>query len=127
MNILLIYNPFAGFGKSKKVLPKVKETLSNKGIQYDLLLTKKRGHATKLVKEADLSKYDGIISSGGDGTFHEVLNGYYQNKGKSKPPIGIIPNGTGNAFASELGLKGFEFEKAIDLISKKNIKKIDIG
>jgi diacylglycerol kinase (ATP) len=127
MNILLVYNPFAGFRKSEKVLPEVQQTLSDKGINHDLLLTKARGDATKLVKEADLSKYDAVISSGGDGTFHEVLNGYYQNKGKTKPPIGIIPNGTGNAFATELGLKGFEFKKAIDIISKKNIKKIDVG
>lgn len=127
MNILLIYNPFAGFKKSEKVLPKVKEILSDKGIQYNLLLTEKRGHATKLVKDADLTKYDGVISSGGDGTFHEVLNGYYQNKGTNKPPIGVIPNGTGNAFATELKLKSFEFEKAIDIISTRNVKKIDIG
>lgn len=127
MNILLVYNPFAGFGKSEKVLPEVQKALFNKGIQYDMLLTKARGDATLLVKKADLSQYDGIISSGGDGTFHEVLNGYYQNKGEKKPPIGIIPIGTGNAFASELGLDGYEYEKAIDIISKKKIKKIDIG
>ena len=127
MKILLIYNPFAGFKKSEKILPEVKESLSKKDIHYDLILTKAKGHATQLVKEADLSKYNAVISSGGDGTFHEVLNGYYQNKGKVKPPIGIIPNGTGNAFASELGLKKFEYEKAIDIISKNSIKKIDIG
>jgi len=127
MKILLIYNPFAGYGKSEKVLPDVQEILRKKNIHFDLLQTKARGDATIMVKEADLSKYDGVISSGGDGTFHEVLNGYYQNKGKKKPPIGIIPNGTGNAFATELGLKGYEFEKAIDIISKQKTKKIDIG
>jgi diacylglycerol kinase family enzyme len=96
MKILLIYNPFAGFGKSKSVLPEVKQAFSDKGVTCDLLLTNSKGHATKLVKNANLSKYDAVVSSGGDGTFHEVLNGYYQNEEPNKPPIGIIPNGTGN-------------------------------
>ena len=127
MHVLLVYNPFAGSGKSKKVLLDVEEILHKKGIQYDLLQTHARGDAIRMVFESDLSKYDGLISSGGDGTFHEVLNGYFLNKGNKKPPIGIIPNGTGNAFARELGLNGFEFEKAIAIIKEKKTKKIDIG
>jgi len=127
MHVLLVYNPFAGSGKSKKVLLDVEEILHKKGIQYDLLQTQARGDAIRMVSESDLSKYDGLISSGGDGTFHEVLNGYFLNKGNKKPPIGIIPNGTGNAFARELGLNGFEFEKAIAIIKEKKTKKIDIG
>ena len=127
MNILLVYNPFAGYGKSEKLLPEVKEVLKKKNISFDLQLTKGSEDAIRIVKEADFSKYDGIISSGGDGTLHEVLNGYYQNKEQNKPPLGVIPNGTGNAFATELGLNGYEFEKAIDIISKNKIKKIDVG
>ncbi len=127
MNILLVYNPFAGHGKAGKAFSEVKKMIHSKGLTFDLRFTKKRGDAKRMVAEADFSLYDGIISSGGDGTFHEVLNGYYINKSKKRPPIGVLPIGTGNVFAIELGLKSYEFEKAIDIIKKKNIKKIDIG
>ncbi len=127
VNILLVYNPFAGHGKSGKVFSEVKKMIHSKGLTFDLRFTKKRGDALRMVSEADFSQYDGIISSGGDGTFHEVLNGYYNNKSEKRPPVGILPIGTGNAFAIELGLKGYEFEKAIDIIKQNNIKKIDVG
>ncbi|RLD46969.1 MAG: hypothetical protein DRI86_01670 [Bacteroidetes bacterium] len=127
MKLLLVYNPFAGFKRSGKHFSEVKQLIRDKGMDFDLRFTRAAGDATTMVEEADLTQYDGIISSGGDGTFHEVLNGYYKNKSASKPPIGIIPNGTGNSFAIELGLKSFEYEKAIDIISKNIIKKVDIG
>ncbi len=127
MKLLLVYNPFAGFKRSGKHFSEVKQLIRDKGMDFDLRFTRAAGDATTMVEEADLTQYDGIISSGGDGTFHEVLNGYYKNKSATKPPIGIIPNGTGNSFAIELGLKSFEFEKAIDIISKNIIKKVDIG
>ncbi len=127
MNILLVYNPFAGHGKSGKLLPEVEKILKNHNITYQLILTKARGDAMKQVQEIDLSSFDGLISSGGDGTLHEILNGYYKNKSSKKPPVGIIPNGTGNSFAIELGLKSFEFEKAIAIIAKNKIRKVDLG
>ncbi|MCK5847287.1 MAG: diacylglycerol kinase family lipid kinase [Bacteroidales bacterium] len=127
MKLLLVYNPFAGFKKSGKYFSEVKQLIRSKGMDFDLRFTRAAGEAETMVEQADLTLYDGIISSGGDGTFHEVLNGYYKNKSETKPPIGIIPNGTGNSFAIELGLKSFEFEKAIDIISKNKIKKVDIG
>ena len=127
MKLLLVYNPFAGFRKSGKVFSEVKQLIRAKGMDFDLRFTRAAGEATQMVKEADLSLYDGVISSGGDGTLHEVLNGYYQNTSSKKPPIGIIPNGTGNSFAIELGLQTFEYEKAIEIISKNKIKKVDIG
>ena len=127
MKLLLVYNPFAGFGKSGKVFSEVKQLIRDKGIDFDLRFTRAAGEATTMVQQADLSLYDGVISSGGDGTLHEVLNGYYLNKSKTKPPIGIIPNGTGNAFAVEIGLQTYDYKKAIDIIAKSKIKKVDIG
>ena len=127
MKLLLVYNPFAGFGKSGKVFAEIKQLIRAKGMDFDLRFTRAAGEATKMVQEADLSLYDGVISSGGDGTLHEVLNGYYKNTGSSKPPIGVIPNGTGNSFAFEIGLDTFDYKKAIDIISKNKIRKVDVG
>jgi len=127
MKLLLIYNPHAGGKRAAKVLPNVKRYFEKENIQTDILFTESRSHGIELVKNADLAKYDGLIASGGDGTLFEVVNGYYLNKGLNKPPVGLIPNGTGNAFSRELALKSFQYEKAIDIIAANKPKKIDVN
>lgn len=127
MKLLLVYNPHAGGKRAAKVLPEVIEYFKFKNIDTELLLTEYGRHAIEILKNKDLSEYDGIIACGGDGTLFEVVNGYYLNKEKNKPPMGLIPNGTGNAFAKELNLKSFEWKKAIDIIASGNTKKIDIN
>ncbi len=127
MKLLLIYNPQSGGKRGAKLLPDVKAYFSEKKIDVDILLTEYSWHGIELVKNSDLSKYDGVLTSGGDGTLFEVLNGYYQNPGKEKPPIGLLPNGTGNAFSKELNLKSFEWQKAIDIIIQNKPKRIDVA
>jgi len=127
MKLLLIYNSHAGGKRAAKVLPDVKEYFAKKNIEIDILITEHKWHGIELVKNANLSGYDGIISSGGDGTLFEVVNGYYLNASEKKPPIGLIPNGTGNAFSKELNLKSFEWQKAIDIIAANNQKKVDVN
>jgi len=55
--------------------------------------------------ELDFSKYSGLVSSGGDGTLFEVMNGMLEREDGARLPIGIIPNGSGNACASGLGIR----------------------
>ncbi len=127
MHLLIIYNPQAGAGRAKKLLPQVKSYLKQQSIQATFLLTQYSGHARQLAMDTDLSNFDAIIASGGDGTQFEVLNGYYLNPASNKPPMGLIPNGTGNAFIRELGLRQTDWQKAIDIIKKQQIKKLDVG
>ena len=56
--------------------------------------------------------FDGIIAAGGDGTLFEVLNGLYQHERENRLPLGLIPVGTGNAFARELGLMPGDWARA---------------
>jgi diacylglycerol kinase family enzyme len=46
-----------------------------------------------------------LISCGGDGTLFEVVNGMLEREDGKKLPIGIIPNGSGNAGAGGLGIR----------------------
>ena len=80
MKILLIFNPRAAHGKAKKHLPKILQLLENKSIKSTVLETKFPHHASELVKNADFSPFDGIISAGGDGTLFDVINGYFQKQ-----------------------------------------------
>jgi diacylglycerol kinase (ATP) len=127
MKLLLIYNPHAGQGRAKKHLSQVESLFHAKGIETELHLTKRFGHGSEIVRDADLSHYDGIVAAGGDGTVFEVINGYSNNSGDKKPPIGIMPVGTGNAFAIDLNLKTNDIEHAVEIISAAKPRKIDVG
>ena len=127
MKILLVFNPAAGNGKANKLISKIKQEFNERKISFELLTTSSPGHAVDLVKDADLSGYDGIISAGGDGTMFESLNGYYLNPGKVKPPFGILPIGTGNAFVKDIGLKSGDWKSAINMIADNKVRKVDVA
>ncbi len=128
MKVLLIFNPKAANGRAIKNLEKIKKLLSEKGITPEIKLTEHRGHGIKLVENEDLSKYEAVLSAGGDGTLFETLNGIFRNKSTDKkPPIGIIPIGTGNAFVRDMDLKTGNFKDAIEIISNGKKKKVDVG
>ncbi len=66
----------------------------------ELTPTEAAGHATELAREAVAAGADLILVLGGDGTINEVANGMIP----SRVPLGILPGGTANVLANELGL-----------------------
>ena len=76
MRLLLVFNPHAGAGRAARLLPGIRSALEGFAA-LDVLKTGGAGDATRLVAAADLSSYDGLIATGGDGTLFEVLNGLY--------------------------------------------------
>jgi len=127
MKTLIIYNPHAGNGRAQALLQQVEDYAKEKHLNPTIICTEYSGHAIEIAKQAELENYDALIASGGDGTLFEVLNGYYQNKSQHKPPIGLIPNGTGNAFMRELKLRQSDWKKAIDIIALNHKRAIDVG
>lgn len=127
MKVLVIYNPHAGGGRARRLLPAIRRYLSEKAIAAEFLLTEARGHATTLAEQSDLTPFDAVVAAGGDGTLFEVLNGVLRNPGTHKPALGLIPNGTGNAFMKELGLRTSDWRKAIDIIALNKARTIDVG
>ena len=127
MKILLVYNPYAGHQRARKLLPQVESSFVENNIAFDLALTDYPEHATEIIKQADLNNYDGIVAAGGDGTLFEVINGYFKNKTKTKIPLGVLPVGTGNAFARDLELDTSNWKKAIEIIAMQKPKKVDAG
>lgn len=127
MKILVIYNPQAGNGRARRLLPEIRQYLAEKAIDAEFVFSEASGHATTLAAQADLASFDAIVASGGDGTLFEVLNGYMRNSSERKPPLGLIPNGTGNAFMKELGLRKSDWRRAIDIIALGRPKALDVG
>jgi len=127
MKVLIIYNPHAGGGRARRLLPAIRKYLDGKAITAEFLMTEARGHATTLAEGSDFTPFDAVVAAGGDGTLFEVLNGFLRNPGAHKPALGLIPNGTGNAFMKELGLRKSDWRKAIDIIALKQTRALDVG
>jgi YegS/Rv2252/BmrU family lipid kinase len=127
MKVLLIFNSHAGHGFAGKMLSRVEASFNDHAIEFDLQLTNYPGHGIEIVKNADLSMYDGLVAAGGDGTLFEIINGYFQNPANIRIPIGILPIGTGNAFARDLHLDRTNWNDAIKIIADQKTRKVDVG
>jgi len=122
----MVFNPHAAFGRARRLLPSVRDTLG-RFAEVDVHLTRSAGDALEQVIAADLARYDGLLAAGGDGTLFEVLNGLYRHQPERRPPLGLVPVGTGNAFARDLGLLPGDWEKAAALIRARQLRRVDVG
>ena len=126
MKLLLIFNPHAASNRAAQLLPRIRAELE-KFAQLEILTTHHAGHASELVAQSSLDGLDGIIAAGGDGTLFEVLNGVYQHPRDKRVPLGLVPVGTGNAFARDIGLMPGEWEKGIATIKAAHLRALDVG
>jgi diacylglycerol kinase (ATP) len=97
--ILVIHNPISGRRRAA-LLEHVLGRLRTTGCAVELCNTGKRGDAERIAAAASPDRYDVVAVAGGDGTINEVLNGMAD----SPLPLGLIPMGTANVLAAELGL-----------------------
>ena len=124
----LIVNPNAGNKNFKKSWNKIKYLLKLKNIQYSFAITQYTKHETILIKEVIKKGYRNIISVGGDGTLHHVVNGIMTQRyiKTSEIKVGIIPLGTGNDWIKTYNIPN-SIEKSIDIIKKNSTIFKDIG
>ena len=120
----IIYNPYAKRGGASAYLDAFTSLLDRKNKAWTLHKTDRPGHATDITRDIikDGARY--IVIMGGDGTVHEVVNGYTAG---DDVVFGILPAGTGNDVASMLKLPtGTEnIEAACADILEKNVKYVD--
>ena len=125
MKFFIIANPVSGGKKGAKRLPEIENLLKNHNLNYDLKKTQYHRNAEIIIKNTDLTQYDGVALVGGDGTNFHVLNGLIKNHGNKKlPPVAIIPTGSGDSFALDLGINNYI--DGIKAIVKNNIKPVDV-
>lgn len=126
MKLLLVFNPHAGGGRAARLLPAVEEAL-RRFAEVTVSPTADAGCARRLVAESGAGAFDGVIAAGGDGTLFEVLNGLFDRGPGSGLPLGVIPIGTGNAFARDLGLQPGDWQKAVSIIARRRLRRVDVG
>lgn len=121
---LIIFNPAAQSDKAARLIDRL-ETLT-KGVEIRLSMMP--GDGERLAREGVQQGYTTIIAAGGDGTINEVVNGISGDHGEGMPKItlGILPVGTMNVFAVELGIPLNSLEKAWAIIERGDIRHLDL-
>ena len=99
--MLFIYNPNAGKGLLKAKLSDVLDIMVKAGYELTVYPTQSYRDAYRKVVYMDKG-YDIVVCSGGDGTLDEVVTGMMKRDKEDRIPIGYIPTGTTNDFASSL-------------------------
>jgi len=115
--VFLIINKYAGHMAGAKAVDIVIPYLEKKGYSVEYSYTDERGHATDLASKASLDGFDLVVAVGGDGTVNEVARGLIG----SNTPMGIIPVGSGNGMARELGISMNMHQSTRMLIDGKNL------
>jgi len=100
MKTLLIFNPHAGQRNARRELEKALELLTERGWEVAQRETQGKGDGLRYAQEALSSGYEAVIVAGGDGTVNEVVNGL----AGSDVALGVLPLGTGNVWAREIGM-----------------------
>jgi len=118
-----IINPKAGPGSNKTVVQRFRQYLQSKGLKLTVRLTTSLRHAYELAADAAVD-YDCamVVVAGGDGTVREVAHGL---EGSDKPML-IVPCGTENLLANELGLDE-KLNSVIKAFEKGVLKALDLG
>lgn len=121
-----IVNKRSGKNRGENNLNILTNYCNAKGYDYSVYETNARGHAMKLTEMLCRSGADNVIAIGGDGTFHEVVNGITDFENIK---VGFIPSGRGNDFAraASLPLKPLEAFEDIIAGETKRIDYIDVG
>ena len=104
LRFVVIRNPVAG-RRNPSLLRHTLAGLAAGGHQVEIHDTDRRGDAERLARDARDDDRLRIVAAGGDGTINEVVNGLMLRNDDAPPPLGILPLGTANVLAGELGLR----------------------
>jgi lipid kinase, YegS/Rv2252/BmrU family len=121
MRVGLVCNPSAGGGKAATTAARAQTRLHARGIDVTLRNTSAPGEASAITQEL-ARDVDVVVAVGGDGTVNEVVNGLAD----TDMPLGIVPAGTVNVLALELGIP-FDVERACDVIVAGRTLPLDVG
>lgn len=121
--LLLILNPCSGKKKASHALADVVNVFNRGGYDVTVYITAARGDATKVVTQR-APEFDLVVCAGGDGTFNETISGLLA--GGHDTPIGYLPAGSTNDFASSLHLSKNLVEAARDIV-EGTPRRLDVG
>lgn len=120
--VAAIYNPRSGGGQFRRDIPLIIALLRSLGLGVEERPTEAAGHGMELAREAVAAGCDAVCAIGGDGTVNEAINGIAE----TDVPLMVIPTGTVNVLALELGIP-LEPADACQTAARGQVSWIDLG
>ena len=121
---VIIYNPASGRRRHKRLrdIEDATRVLKDAGITAEAIATEHAGSATELARNAVRGGRQLVIVCGGDGTINEAVNGL----AGSRVPMAVLPAGTANILAKELGIP-WNIPKAAGMIARGQQVRVALG
>lgn len=125
----IIYSPKSGVLRTHRRWEKIRRYLNEHGVEYDFVQSEGRGSEERLAAMLAKNGYETIIIVGGDGALNRAIQGVLSVDLELRKTItfGIIPNGHGNDYAKFWGIDESEPLKAVDVLLRRRIRKVDLG
>ncbi|MEP6974098.1 MAG: diacylglycerol kinase family protein [Spartobacteria bacterium] len=117
-NTCVILNPSARGERARRSTERLREICGD----VSFWATARAGDAEHLARKAVGEGFEQIVAAGGDGTINEVVNGI----AGSDATLGLMPLGTMNVFANELGLPANDLGRCWDVIRAAKTRLIDL-
>lgn len=122
--VKLIYNPMSGARVFPSRLDYFISVFQKKGYDVRIRRTENPHDFSTYLIGKDLSNCEAIIVAGGDGSVNKIVSCMINNN--IDIPLGVVPAGTANDFATHLGIP-WNFTEAIEILSNMKTKRVDVG
>ncbi len=120
----LVVNPRSG--KNLAHVTEIVSVFAGAGWETDVVVKESKGQTMELAARAADAGYDFVVAYGGDGTVNHVVNGVLALAGRRNTTVGVIPGGTANVWAAEVGIPGDPVRAARALV-ESDVREVDVG
>ena len=124
----VILNPYSNRWNAQKRWPEAEAALKAAGVDFDLVVSQRKGHITELTEQAVLAGFSPIIVAGGDGSIGDAVNGLVRGSKSEEDalgPLGIMPLGSANDLVYALGLPT-DLTEAAKVIASGKMRNMDL-
>ena len=124
----IVINPVSGGGRARRYAPRLRAALDRRQLRHECAATTACGDATRLVAQAIRDGYRRLLALGGDGSFHELVNGLIAQADVSPVQclVAVAAHGTGNDWARTMQIPD-DPERLAGCMARARGRTVDIG
>lgn len=125
---VIILNPAAAGGRAASHFKRIKDKIDFIFPKVSIRVSEHANHTRELARQLAHDGCEQIIGVGGDGTFHQIVNGLFENRKAINPDLvlGTLPIGTGSDFIRSLGIPN-KLGEALSFMQRRKVAPVDVG
>lgn len=127
-NWFIVVNPVSGGGRARRFAPRLRAALDRRRLPHECVTTSAAGDARRLVAKALAGGYRRLLALGGDGSFHELVNGLVEQH--AVPPaqclVAVAAHGTGNDWARTMRVPD-DPQQLVACMARARGRRVDLG